>query len=241
MSEKNKISFIKRLSLIIKSFLKFWFYVFLTSVIIVFLMRWIDPIVSSIMIQRQINSFLKGDFKLIKNSWVDYDEVSKFVPIALIAAEDQNFSNHYGFDFEQIKKAIKHNAHRKRIRGASTITQQLSKNLFLWEGKSFLRKGIEAYFTVLIETLWDKKRIIEVYMNVIELGDMTFGVASASEIYLKKDPSKLSASQAALIASVLPNPKRFQIARPSGYVRARQSWVIRQMNSLGGIEYLKDL
>jgi monofunctional biosynthetic peptidoglycan transglycosylase len=204
-------------------------------------MRWIDPIVSSIMIQRQIDAFVDGEFKLIKNSWIDYDDVSKYVPLALIAAEDQNFPEHFGFDFEQIKKAIKQNAHRKRIRGASTITQQLAKNLFLWEGKSFVRKGIEAYFTVLIETLWDKKRIIEVYMNVIELGDMTFGVASASEIYLKKDPSKISPSQAALIASVLPNPKRFQIARPSGYVRARQSWVIRQMNSLGGIEYLKDL
>jgi len=241
MSDIKKISFIKRLSLIIKSFIKFWFYIFITTLLIVLLMRWIDPIVSSIMIQRQIDAFVDGEFKLIKNSWIDYDDVSKYVPLALIAAEDQNFPEHFGFDFEQIKKAIKQNAHRKRIRGASTITQQLAKNLFLWEGKSFVRKGIEAYFTVLIETLWDKKRIIEVYMNVIELGDMTFGVASASEIYLKKDPSKISPSQAALIASVLPNPKRFQIARPSGYVRARQSWVIRQMNSLGGIEYLKDL
>lgn len=204
-------------------------------------MRWIDPFFSSIMLQRQIEAFLDGEFKFIKNSWINYDEVSMYVPLALIAAEDQNFPNHYGFDFEQIKKALKENAHRKRIRGASTISQQLAKNLFLWEGKSFIRKGIEAYFTLLIETLWDKKRIIEVYMNIIELGDMTFGVASASENYLKKDASKLSSAQAALIASVLPNPKRFQIARPSGYVRARQSWVLRQMNLLGGVEYLKSL
>lgn len=193
------------------------------------------------MFQRQIEAFLNGELKLVKNSWIDYDDVSKHVPLALIAAEDKNFSNHYGFDFEQIKKALKENAHRKRIRGASTITQQLAKNLFLWEGKSFIRKGIEAYFTVLIETLWDKKRIIEVYMNIIELGDMKFGVATASEIYLKKDASKLTASQSALIASVLPNPRRFQIARPSGYVLSRQNWVLRQMNLLGGLEYLKSI
>jgi monofunctional biosynthetic peptidoglycan transglycosylase len=241
MKDNTKISFIKRLSLIFKSFIKFWLYVFITTVLIVFLMRWIDPFFSSIMLQRQIEAFLDGEFKFIKNSWINYDEVSMYVPLALIAAEDQNFPNHYGFDFEQIKKALKENAHRKRIRGASTISQQLAKNLFLWEGKSFIRKGIEAYFTLLIETLWDKKRIIEVYMNIIELGDMTFGVASASENYLKKDASKLSSAQAALIASVLPNPKRFQIARPSGYVRARQSWVLRQMNLLGGVEYLKSL
>lgn len=241
MSEIKKISFFKRLALIIKSFLKFWIYLFVATVLVVFLMRWINPIFSSIMIQRQIEAFLDNEFKFIKNSWIDYDDVSKYVPLALISAEDQNFPNHYGFDFEQIKKALKENTHRKRIRGASTISQQLAKNLFLWEGKSFVRKGVEAYFTLLIETLWDKKRIIEVYMNIIELGDMTFGVASASENYLKKDASKLSSSQAALIASVLPNPKRFQIARPSGYVRARQNWVLRQMNSLGGIDYLKSL
>ncbi|MCX7611165.1 MAG: monofunctional biosynthetic peptidoglycan transglycosylase [Ignavibacterium sp.] len=237
----NKISFIKRISLIIKSFFKFWLYVFIASILIIFSMRWINPIFSSIMFQRQIEAFLDGEFKLISNSWIDYDEVSKYVPLALIAAEDQNFPSHYGFDFEQIKKALKENFYRKRIRGASTISQQLAKNLFLWEGKSFVRKGIEAYFTLLIETLWDKKRILEVYMNIIELGDMTFGVASASEIYLKRDASKLTSSQAALIASVLPNPKRFQIERPSGYVRARQSWVLRQMNLLGGLDYLKNL
>ncbi len=241
MNEVNKISFFKRIGLLLKSFLKFWFYVFIASIIVVFLMRWINPFVSSIMIQRQIEAFIGGELKFINNSWIDYDDASKYIPLALIAAEDQNFPNHYGFDFEQIKKALKENSHRKRIRGASTISQQLAKNLFLWEGKSFVRKGVEAYFTILIETLWSKKRIIEVYMNIIELGDLTFGVASASEIYLKKDASKLNSSQAALIASVLPNPIRFKIARPSGYVRARQSWVIRQMNSLGGIEYLKNM
>ena len=241
MNNQYKITFFKRVALIVKSFLKFWLYFLIASILVVFLMRWFNPIFSSIMIQRQIKTLLNGELKFINNSWIDYEDVSKYVPIALIAAEDQNFSNHFGFDFEQIKKAMKQNTYRKRIRGASTITQQLSKNLFLWEGKSFIRKGIEAYFTILIETLWDKKRILEVYMNVIELGDMTFGVATATEKYLKKDASKLSINEAALIASVLPNPKRFSITRPSGYVRARQSWIIRQIYSLGGIDYLKHL
>lgn len=240
MSESVKISFLRRLILVFKSILKFILYFFIATILIVFLMRWINPVFSMFMFQNQIEVFIEGEIKFVKNSWIDYDEVSQYVPIALIAAEDQNFANHFGFDFEQIKKAIKDNLHRKRIRGASTITQQLAKNLFLWEGKSYVRKGIEAYFTILIELLWSKQRIIEVYMNVIELGDMTFGVASASKYFLKKDASKLSPAQAALIASVLPNPKRFSIARPSGYVKARQSWVLRQINALGGIQYLKN-
>jgi monofunctional biosynthetic peptidoglycan transglycosylase len=193
------------------------------------------------MFQRQVKSILNGELKIINRDWIDFDETSQYLPLALIAAEDQNFAEHFGFDVEQIKKAYKDIQRRKRFRGASTISQQLAKNLFLWEGRSLIRKGLEAYFTVLIEVLWSKKRIIEVYMNTIELGEMTFGVAAASNKFLKKNPSKLTASDAALIAAVLPNPIRFSIARPSGYVRARQNWVLRQINSLGGKEYLKNL
>ena len=241
MSEIFKVSFIKRVGLIIKSFIKFWLYFVIATILIILLMRWIDPFFSSIMLQRQVEALIDGKIEFINHDWIDFDEVSPYVPIALIAAEDQNFSEHFGFDFEQIKKAYKDIQRRKRFRGASTISQQLAKNLFLWEGKSFVRKGVEAYFTVLIEALWSKKRIIEVYMNTIELGDLTFGVATASEKFLKKDASKLTSSEAALIASVLPNPKKFLIARPSGYVRARQSWVLRQINLLGGKDYLKNL
>lgn len=193
------------------------------------------------MIQRQISTFFHGKFELVKYHWVSYDDVSKYMPIAIVAAEDQNFPNHFGFDFKQIEKAMKQNKKGKRIRGASTISQQVAKNLFLWEGKSFIRKGIEAYFTILIEFLWDKKRILEVHMNIAEFGENIFGVGMASLAYYKIPPSKLSISQAALLAAVLPNPLRYSVTKPSGYVRGRQRWIISQINSLGGPDYLKDI
>ncbi|MGQ9642679.1 MAG: monofunctional biosynthetic peptidoglycan transglycosylase [Ignavibacterium sp.] len=237
----GNISFGKRILLILKSIIKFFVLIFISSVLIVFLLRWINPVTSSIMIQRQIESIFTGEFDFIKYSWVDYDDCSPYLPVAFVAAEDQNFPNHFGFDVREIKKALKQYERGRRIRGASTITQQVAKNLFLWEGKSFIRKGVEAYFTVLIELLWDKKRILEVYMNIAEFGDMIFGVKMASLAYYKKLPSKVSASQAALLAAVLPNPLRYSVIRPTGYVRGRQNWILRQINSLGGPEYLKEL
>jgi monofunctional biosynthetic peptidoglycan transglycosylase len=127
------------------------------------------------------------------------------------------------------------------VRGASTITQQVAKNLFLWESKSYIRKGFEAYFTLIIELLWSKERILEVYLNIVEMGDMVFGVGAASQIYFKRPAEKLTRNQAALLTAVLPNPKRFSVAHPSGYIFRRQSWILSQMNSLGGTTYLKDL
>lgn len=236
-----KISIGKRLILITKSIIKLFILIFISSVLIVFLLRWINPVTSSIMIQRQLESIFSGEFDYIKYSWVDYNDCSPYLPIAFVAAEDQNFPNHFGFDVREIKKAIKQYERGRRIRGASTITQQVAKNLFLWEGKSFIRKGVEAYFTILIELLWDKKRILEVYMNIAEFGDMIFGVKMATLAYYKKLPNKVTASQAALLAAVLPNPLRYSVVRPSGYVRGRQNWILRQMNSLGGPEYLKEL
>ena len=237
----GKVSFVKRILLILKSIIKFFVLIFISSVLIVFLLRWINPVTSSIMIQRQIESIFTGEFDYIKYSWVDYDDCSPYLPIAFVAAEDQNFPNHFGFDVREIKKALKQYERGRRIRGASTITQQVAKNLFLWEGKSFIRKAVEAYFTILIELLWDKKRILEVYMNIAEFGDMIFGVKMASLAYYKKLPSKVSASQAALLAAVLPNPLRYSVIRPTGYVRGRQNWILKQISSLGGPEYLKDL
>jgi monofunctional biosynthetic peptidoglycan transglycosylase len=240
-SSTNKKTFKQKLYRIFKRLLKFAIIFFVSTVLIVFAMRWINPVTSSIMIQRQISSLLKGDFQLVNYHWVDYDDVSKYMPIAIVAAEDQNFPNHFGFDFKQIEKAMKQNKKGKRIRGASTITQQVAKNLFLWEGKSFIRKGIEAYFTILIELLWDKKRILEVHMNIAEFGKNIFGVGIASLAYYKLPPGKLSMSQAALLAAVLPNPLRYSVLKPSGYVRGRQNWIISQINSLGGSDYLKDI
>jgi monofunctional glycosyltransferase len=244
MSKKTstkKVSFGRRVLNFFKWILKFAIVFFVTTILLVFVMRWINPVTSSIMVQRQISAFFHGEFELINYHWVDYDDVSKFMPIAIVAAEDQNFPNHFGFDFKQIKKALKENERGRRVRGASTITQQVAKNLFLWEGKSFVRKGIEAYFTLLIELLWDKQRILEVHMNIAEMGDKIFGVGTASIAYFKKPASKLTISQAALLAAVLPNPKKYSATKPSGYVRGRQNWIIRQINSLGGINYLKDL
>ncbi len=237
----KKISFGRRISNFFKWILKLAILFFVISVLLVFAMRWINPITSSIMIQRQIAGLLDGEFELVKYHWVSYDDVSKYMPIAIVAAEDQNFPNHFGFDFKQIEKALKENKRGRRVRGASTITQQVAKNLFLWEGKSFVRKGVEAYFTLLIELLWDKERILEVHMNIAEMGDKIFGVGTASVAYFKIPAAKLSIRQAALLAAVLPNPKKYSAVKPTGYVRGRQNWIVRQINSLGGPEYLKDI
>lgn len=237
----KKISFGKRIINFFKWILKFAILFFVVSVLLVFSMRWINPVTSSIMIQRQIAGFFSGEFQLVKYHWVSYDDVSKYMPIAIVAAEDQNFPNHFGFDFKQIEKALKENKRGRRIRGASTISQQVAKNLFLWEGKSFVRKGVEAYFTLLIELLWDKQRILEVHMNIAEMGDKIFGVGTASIVYFKKPAASLTIRQAALLAAILPNPKKYSAVKPSGYVRGRQNWIVRQINSLGGPEYLKDI
>lgn len=243
MSKKptNKKSFKQKLFRFFKWILKVAIIFFVSTVLLVFVMRWIHPVTSSIMIQRQIKSIFSGDFELVNYHWISYDNVSRFMPIAIVAAEDQNFPKHFGFDFKQIEKALKQNKRGKRIRGASTITQQVAKNLFLWEGKSFVRKGIEAYFTLIIELLWSKQRILEVHMNIAEMGNNIFGVGTASLAYFKKSPGKLTISQAALLAAVLPNPNKYSVTKPSGYVRGRQNWIIRQINSLGGPDYLKDL
>jgi monofunctional biosynthetic peptidoglycan transglycosylase len=240
-TSSKKVSFGRRILNFFKWILKFAIFFFVSTVLLVFAMRWINPVTSSIMIQRQISALFEGEFELVKYHWVDYDDVSKFMPIAIVAAEDQNFPKHFGFDFKQIEKALKENKRGRRVRGASTITQQVAKNLFLWEGKSFFRKGIEAYFTLLIELLWDKQRIIEVHMNIAEMGDKIFGVGTASVAYFKKPAAGLNIRQAALLAAILPNPKKYSAVKPSGYVRGRQNWIVRQINSLGGVNYLKDL
>ena len=230
---------VKRLpKLILKIFLGFLF----LSVFPVILLKWLNPLTSSIMIQRKISALVTfKDRQIIAYQWFDYHNISKQMSLAVVAAEDQNFPSHFGFDFKQIEKALDQYERGRRLRGASTITQQVAKNLFLWEGRSFIRKGLEAYFTVLIELLWTKERILEVYLNITEMGDMIFGVGAASQIYFKKSPSNLTRSQAALLAAVIPNPIRFSVRKPSAYILQRQNWIIGQMASLGGPDYLKDL
>jgi len=242
MTKRKKFNLKQLIKKLPKVILKIFLWFIFLTILLVLLLKWINPPTSSIMIQRKIEALvLWNDRQMIAYEWFSYDDISKQMAIAAIAAEDQNFPFHFGFDFEQIEKALEQYERGRRLRGASTITQQVAKNLFLWEGRSFIRKGLEAYFTVLIELLWSKERILEVYLNIIEMGDMIFGVGAASQIYFKKLPAKLTRSQAALIAATIPNPKRFSAKNPSGYVFRRQSWILGQVSSLGGTSYLKNL
>ncbi|MEN0615266.1 monofunctional biosynthetic peptidoglycan transglycosylase [Klebsiella indica] len=197
---------------------------------------------SAVMLERQAGSWLSGDFQYVAHSdWVGMDQISPWMGLAVIAAEDQKFPEHWGFDIPAIEKALAHNErHENRIRGASTLSQQTAKNLFLWEGRSWLRKGLEAGLTVGIEMVWSKKRILTVYLNIAEFGHGTFGVEAASQRYFHKPASKLTASEAALLAAVLPNPIRFRVDAPSGYVRSRQAWILRQMRQLGGEGFMRE-
>jgi len=191
------------------------------------------------MLQRQLHAWFAGerDFRL-RQRWVPLAQVSRELPIALVAAEDQKFPQHHGFDVQAIRDAIEDAEDGERLRGASTISQQTAKNLFLWNGRSFVRKGLEAYFTVLIELCWSKQRILEVYLNVAEFGDGIYGAAAASDAFFRKTPGALTAREAALLAAVLPNPRRLRVDRPSAYVQRRAAWIERQTRRLGGPAYL---
>jgi monofunctional biosynthetic peptidoglycan transglycosylase len=186
-----------------------------------------------------IAKYFDGDSKQIQKDWVSIEDMSPDLPLAVIAAEDQKFMTHNGFDVEAIEKAIQNNKKGKKVKGASTISQQTAKNVFLVPSRSWVRKGFETYFTFLIELFWSKKRIMEVYLNVIEQGDGIYGVQASSIIHFNKDAKKVSRSQAALMAVVLPNPVKFKIKNPSSYVRGRQSWTVRQMGNLGGQAVVK--
>ncbi|MCH4196437.1 MAG: monofunctional biosynthetic peptidoglycan transglycosylase [Serratia liquefaciens] len=197
---------------------------------------------SAVMVERQIGAWLRGDFGYVAHSdWVSMDDISPQMALAVMAAEDQKFPDHWGFDVAAIEKAFSHNERRPtRIRGASTLSQQTAKNLFLWDGRSWLRKGLEAGLTSGIELVWTKRRILTVYLNIVEFGDGVFGVEEASRRYFNKPAKRLTASEAALLAAVLPNPHRFKANAPSGYVIQRQQWIMRQMRQLGGEGFLKE-
>ncbi|EMF0719686.1 monofunctional biosynthetic peptidoglycan transglycosylase [Citrobacter freundii] len=197
---------------------------------------------SAVMVERQIGAWLSGDFRYVAHSdWVSMDEISPWMGLAVIAAEDQKFPQHWGFDVSAIEKALAHNERNEnRIRGASTLSQQTAKNLFLWDGRSWVRKGLEAGLTLGMETVWSKKRILTVYLNIAEFGDGVFGVEAAAQRYFHKPASRLSLSESALLAAVLPNPIRFKANAPSGYVRNRQAWIMRQMRQLGGESFMRE-
>ncbi len=206
----------------------------LLSLVLVLPWRWLTPPTTAFMLRDQI-----VNNRQIDHRWVDWEEMSRYLPIAVVAAEDQKFPRHHGFDFEAIVEATRE--HRGRMRGASTISQQVAKNLFLWPGRSLVRKGLEAWLTALVETLWPKRRILEVYLNVAEFGPGIYGVGAASEKFFHRPPSRLSLREAALLAAVLPSPRRMSAARPSAYVDRRAREIAAWVHKLGGPQYLSDL
>ena len=195
---------------------------------------------SAVMIERQVTAWLVGDFHYVAHSdWVGMDDISPWMGLAVIAGEDQKFPDHWGFDVSAIEQALEHNASQDGgVRGASTLSQQTAKNLFLWDGRSWVRKGLEAGLTLGMEAVWSKKRILTVYLNIAEFGKGTFGVEAAAQRYFHKPASRLTMAESALLAAVLPNPIIYKVNAPSGYVRSRQAWILRQMRQLGGEQFM---
>ena len=202
---------------------------FLFSIFIVVVYKFVPVPFTPLMVIR----YFENPEESIEHDWVPMDEISKHVQLAVIASEDQNFANHSGFDFKAIQKAMDDNRSGRKIRGASTISQQTAKNVFLFPSRTWLRKGLEAYFTFLIEIIWSKERILEVYLNSIEMGKGVYGVQAASQYWFKKDAANLSAYEAAAIAAVLPNPRVYRANPASSFISGRKSWIVRQMQNYG--------
>ena len=206
------------------------------TVLLVLAFRFLPVPCSALMAERRIGSWFGPKPYHSSHEWVPLADISPNMGAAVIAAEDQNFVEHFGFDWQAIEKAMAHNEHSRRKRGASTVSQQTAKNLFLWESRSWVRKGFEVYFTLLLETAWSKKRILEVYLNIVEFGDGVYGVEAASRKYFGKPAKALRPMDAALLAAVLPNPRKFRADAPSAYLRGRQGWIREQMAKLGGTD-----
>jgi monofunctional biosynthetic peptidoglycan transglycosylase len=214
----------------------------IASTLIVLSLRWINPPTSSFMMQRQISAYWSDEQSFeLQYDWADWDSISWTVKVAAVTSEDQRFADHWGIDLKQIGKAIEESRRGEDLRGASTITQQTAKNLFLWPGRSFFRKGLEAYFAILLELIWSKQRILEVYLNIAEFGNGIYGVQAASQHFFGTSATGLKKPQSALMVTALPSPRRYNLASPSDYMRRRQSWNLRFMNFLGNRAYLQRL
>jgi monofunctional biosynthetic peptidoglycan transglycosylase len=211
----------------------------LASVAAVAVLRWINPPYTAFMAEAQGEAWAHRDSGYVfRHRWVDLNGISPNLPLAVVASEDQKFPEHWGFDVEAIEKAYALNEHRHKVRGASTISQQVAKNLFLWSGRSYVRKGLEAYFTILIESLWPKRRILEIYLNIAEFGVGTYGAEAAAQRFFHKTAAQLTRGDAAVLAAVLPNPERYSASAPSRFVQQRREWILGQMQALGGPEML---
>lgn len=221
--------------------LKVIFYCIAGSFLLVLLFRWVPPPGTALMAERKIESWIDGKPIDLQRTWRPWGEISDDLKVAVIAGEDQKFAEHWGFDIPAIKAALEHNQEGGSVRGASTLTQQVAKNVFLWSGRSWLRKGIEVWFTGLLELLWPKQRILEVYLNSAEWDTGVFGAEAAAKHYFGVSAPYLSTQQASLLAAILPSPIKRSASRPSAYVSQRANWIRRQMRQLGGNNYLLQL
>lgn len=216
-----------------------WFAV--GSALLVLIFRWIPPPGTMLMAERKVESLFDGEPIDLQRTWMPWEKISDDLKVAVIAGEDQRFAEHWGFDLPAIQAAFLHNEKGGTLRGASTLSQQVAKNVFLWSGRSYLRKGLEAWFTVLIEVLWPKERILEVYLNSAEWDEGVFGAQAAAQHHFGVSAGTLSRQQASLLAAVLPNPRNWSASRPSAYVQRRAGWIRQQMGQLGGDDYLMRL
>lgn len=212
------------------------------TIVPVLLLRWMRPVTSAFMLEARIEALRTGEKSYRTDyRWVSLEHISPQAAIAVIASEDQTFPYNYGFDFHSIRSAVRAAEHGARLRGASTISQQVARNLFLWPSRSWVRKGIEAYFTVLLEALWPKERILEVYLNVAQFGRGIYGVEAAARRFYHEPAARLTAGQAAMLAAVLPDPVHWHVDRPSRFVAWKQQWILTQMRNLGGTAYLREV
>jgi monofunctional glycosyltransferase len=212
------------------------------SIAAVLWLRWWPPVTSAFMLEARVAALATGDFSFhLRHTWVDRERIAPAAQLAVIASEDQKFPFHHGFDFDSIQDAMREQEEGVRSRGASTLSQQTAKNLFLWGGHSYVRKALEAWFTLLLELCWPKTRILTVYLNSAQFGPDVFGVEAAAQTYFHKHAATLTRSEAAQLAAVLPNPVRLHADRPSAYVTERREWILGQMRDLGEFSYLRNL
>lgn len=236
--KKKKSTKVKVVKFLAAALISFIYISFLS----VLLLKWFNPPTTSFILQRHMEAYWNdnSDFK-IKYDWASWDQISPYVKVAAITSEDQRYAEHWGLDLNAIEKAIDEHRKGESLRGASTITQQTAKNLFLWPGQSFIRKGIEAYFALLMEALLSKKRILEIYLNIAEFGNGVYGVKAAAQTYFNTHPDNLNMMQSALMVTALPSPRRYNLADPSPYMISRRNWILQYMFYLGNTEYLEKL
>ncbi|OLO03029.1 MULTISPECIES: monofunctional biosynthetic peptidoglycan transglycosylase [Salinicola] len=211
------------------------------SILFVLIFRFVPVFGSMVMVERKVSSWFHGDNLTIEQQWEPWSRLSDNAKVAVMAGEDQRFPDHWGFDVAQIKRSITSWSDGGDLRGASTLSQQTARNLFLWTGRSWIRKGLEAWFTLLLEALWPKQRILEVYLNIAEWDTGVFGLEAAAQHYFGTSAANLSVSQASRLAAILPNPRGWSASRPSAHVQQRAAWIQRQMRNLGGTDFLQRL